>query len=70
VTAGAVPATGIALGALVLWSRDPVLHMIETVTARLAMPLAFLALVLVILALQGAATYLLIGRDTAGPPRR
>lgn len=59
---GALVGTGVALGLLVAWSRDAVLGYTESVTASLALPTTLLAFLLGILAVQGIATCLLIGR--------
>jgi putative peptidoglycan lipid II flippase len=58
---GALVGTGVALGLLVMWSRDAVLRYIETVTASLALPTTLFAFVLGVLAVQAMATMLLIG---------
>ncbi len=60
ITASTIVASGIALGAIILWSRDVVLDLIETSAASWALPLAFLALVIAILVVFGLATALLM----------
>ncbi len=62
IPAGALLATGIGLGLLVLWSRDAVLRAIEYLTPNLALPVALLMLVIAILMVQGSVSALVIGR--------
>jgi len=69
IPAGSLVAMGGALGLLVLWSRDAVLLSIENLTANLALPVALLFLVIIILAIQGLASVLVIWRRTRGAKR-
>ncbi len=60
IPAGAIVATGVALGQIILWSRGAVLRFFETMTHSWALPLAFLALVIVLSVVLGVATFLLM----------
>ncbi|MBQ0749491.1 MAG: polysaccharide biosynthesis C-terminal domain-containing protein, partial [Roseovarius sp.] len=63
--------TGVALGLIILWSRDAALRAVETVTgAGWALPIAFLVLVFAALIVQGLVTVRVLGRGAfAGQDR-
>lgn len=72
IPAGALLATGVGLGLLVLWSRDAVLRAIENLTPGLGLPVALLMLVIAILAVQGSMSGLIVSHhmlEKRGTPK-
>lgn len=65
---GGIVATGMATAALVLWSREALVAGIEGLTGPWALPLAFVLLVIGVVAIHGAGAALLLrGRFRARP---